>query len=294
MPTVLVSYNWPLGSNRYQRVARFTDYLFSRIDKLQVAGFDPKWKTINLRATVPGLTRFPAAQEWLDRQARKPQTNSEDRHDLRGFDVRAGRARARWRKAPAMRWRSSAPARSLRKPNGSTAWRSFPATSHLRHRRARRRHPRPRWCRRPTTGSSARRPHPSTTRPSPSPPRVRRRAGRRHLQLSIQCRGGRTDLLIAGPALTRRGEDYVLSYSVNDGQPVVVAAGTPASGAGIAVRGDVVRLLASLPDRGDIAFRVTARQGGATLEGRYALAGLKAVLDRLAAPCKWPAASRNR
>jgi TRAP-type uncharacterized transport system substrate-binding protein len=70
VPTVLVSYNWPVGSNRYQRVARFTDYLFSRIDKLQVAGFDPKWQTINLRATVPGLNRFPAAQDWLDRQAR--------------------------------------------------------------------------------------------------------------------------------------------------------------------------------------------------------------------------------
>lgn len=69
--TALVSYNWPLGSNRYQRVARFTDHLFSRIDKLQVAGFDPKWKTINLGATVPGLARFQAAQEWLDRQAGK-------------------------------------------------------------------------------------------------------------------------------------------------------------------------------------------------------------------------------
>ena len=72
VPTVLVSYNWPAGSPRYQRVARFTDYLFTRVDKLQVAGFDAKWKTINLRATVPGLTRFPAAQEWLERQARKP------------------------------------------------------------------------------------------------------------------------------------------------------------------------------------------------------------------------------
>jgi TRAP-type uncharacterized transport system substrate-binding protein len=71
VPTVLVSYNWPAGSNRYQRVARFTDYLFNRIDKLQVAGFDPTWKTINLRATVPGLTRFPPAQEWLDRHAPK-------------------------------------------------------------------------------------------------------------------------------------------------------------------------------------------------------------------------------
>ena len=69
--TALVSYNWPAGSNRYQRVARFTDHLFSRVDKLQVAGFDPKWKTINLGATVPGLARFPAAQEWLDRQGRK-------------------------------------------------------------------------------------------------------------------------------------------------------------------------------------------------------------------------------
>jgi hypothetical protein len=73
VPTVLVAYNWPVGTNRYQRVARFTDLLFSRIDKLQVAGFDPKWKSINLAATVPGMPRFQPAQEWLDRQGRKPQ-----------------------------------------------------------------------------------------------------------------------------------------------------------------------------------------------------------------------------
>ena len=71
VPTALVAYNWPVGSNRYQRVARFTDRLFSRIDKLQVAGFDPKWKAINLGASVPGLTRYPAAQEWIDRQNRR-------------------------------------------------------------------------------------------------------------------------------------------------------------------------------------------------------------------------------
>ena len=108
------------------------------------------------------------------------------------------------------------------------------------------------------------------------------------LQLSIQCRGGRTDLVIMGPALTGRGEDSVVSYVVNDGQPVVVAAGTPASGAGVAIKGDVVRLLASLPDRGEISFRVTPRQGAA-LDGRYDLAGLKIVRVRLAGPCKWPA-----
>ncbi|MGZ5898973.1 MAG: hypothetical protein ACXWLB_01575 [Reyranella sp.] len=109
------------------------------------------------------------------------------------------------------------------------------------------------------------------------------------MQLSIQCRGGRTDLVIGGPALTLRAEDYVVSYAVNDSQPAMVAAGTAASGTGVALRGDVVHLLASLPDRGDVAFRVANRQG-ATLEGRYALAGLKTLLARLAVPCKWPAA----
>jgi TRAP-type uncharacterized transport system substrate-binding protein len=71
VPTVLAAYNWPAGSPRYLRVARFTDYLFSRVDMLQVAGFDAQWKAINLRATVPGLIRFPAAQEWLERQTRR-------------------------------------------------------------------------------------------------------------------------------------------------------------------------------------------------------------------------------
>ncbi|UPK40500.1 C4-dicarboxylate ABC transporter substrate-binding protein [Bradyrhizobium sp. 186] len=67
VPTVLVAFNWPVKSNRFQRVARFVDRLFSRMEKLQEPGFDPKWKSINLAATVPGLTRFPAAQAWLDR-----------------------------------------------------------------------------------------------------------------------------------------------------------------------------------------------------------------------------------
>jgi hypothetical protein len=114
------------------------------------------------------------------------------------------------------------------------------------------------------------------------------------MQLSIQCRGGRTDLVIGGPAVTRRVEDYVVSYGVNDGQPVMVAVGAPAFGTGVALKGDVVRLLASLPDRGEAFFRIAARQGE-TLEGRYALGGLRVVLDRLAIPCKWPAATpRNR
>jgi hypothetical protein len=75
VPTALVAFNWPTKTNRYQRVARFVDVLFSRIDRLQAPGFDPKWKSINLAATVPGLSRFAAAQEWLDRQARAAQVS---------------------------------------------------------------------------------------------------------------------------------------------------------------------------------------------------------------------------
>lgn len=73
VPTVLVAFNWPVKSNRFQRVARFVDRLFSRIEMLQEPGFDPKWKSINLGATVPRLARFPAAQSWLDRLPRSTQ-----------------------------------------------------------------------------------------------------------------------------------------------------------------------------------------------------------------------------
>jgi TRAP-type uncharacterized transport system substrate-binding protein len=69
VPTVLASFNWRLNSPRYRRVSRFVDELFGRIDKLQSPGFDAKWKDVNITDRVPGLERFQAAQEWLDRKA---------------------------------------------------------------------------------------------------------------------------------------------------------------------------------------------------------------------------------
>jgi hypothetical protein len=113
------------------------------------------------------------------------------------------------------------------------------------------------------------------------------------MQLSIQCRGGRTELVIGSQTLARHAEAYAVSYSVNDGPPVPVAVGASASGAGIAVKGDVVRLLASLPSQGSVTFRANAQQG-TILEGRYALNRLKAVMDRITGPCKWPAAPVTR
>src|ERR1700682_2962281 len=67
VPTILASYKWRPGSDRYRRVARFVDELFGGVDKLKTPGFDPKWKDVNLSTNVPGLERFQAAQEWLDR-----------------------------------------------------------------------------------------------------------------------------------------------------------------------------------------------------------------------------------
>ena len=71
------------------------------------------------------------------------------------------------------------------------------------------------------------------------------------MQLSIQCRGGRTELVVAGPAVSRSSADYAISYRVNDGQPVQLAAGSPSFGTGVAFTGDIVRLLQSLPEEGE-------------------------------------------
>jgi hypothetical protein len=67
VPTILAAFNWPKGSNRYARVARLVDNLFGRLETLQGPGYHPKWKDVVLSAQVPGLARFGAAQEWLDR-----------------------------------------------------------------------------------------------------------------------------------------------------------------------------------------------------------------------------------
>src|SRR3954447_13880721 len=109
------------------------------------------------------------------------------------------------------------------------------------------------------------------------------------MQLSIQCRRGRTELVVAGPAVSRNTADYALSYRINDGQPVQLAAGTPSFGTGAAFTGDIVRLLQSLPEDGDFAVRLSTRTGAAQ-EEHFLLGGLKTVREKVALPCKWPLA----
>lgn len=65
VPAVLAVYNWQRDSDRYARVQRFVQYLFTRWDTFQHPPYHPKWRDVNLAATVPGWTRFSAAQEML-------------------------------------------------------------------------------------------------------------------------------------------------------------------------------------------------------------------------------------
>jgi TRAP-type uncharacterized transport system substrate-binding protein len=69
---LLAVYNWRPDTDRYRRCVRFVEYLFERFERLRVAPYQPGWKEMNLAGTIPGWTRFPPAQEMLNRIAARP------------------------------------------------------------------------------------------------------------------------------------------------------------------------------------------------------------------------------
>ena len=107
------------------------------------------------------------------------------------------------------------------------------------------------------------------------------------MKLAIHCRGGRTELVVSGPAVSKAGGDHTISYRVNDNQPVQLPASSPSVGTGVAFTGDIVRLLQSLPEDGHIAVRISPR-GGAGQDGDFLLGGLTKAREKLAAACRWP------
>ncbi len=64
---VLAAYNWKRYFNRYQKVADFVTHFFDHFNDFQQSSHHPKWREISLSAVIPGWTRFPAAQEWLEK-----------------------------------------------------------------------------------------------------------------------------------------------------------------------------------------------------------------------------------
>jgi TRAP-type uncharacterized transport system substrate-binding protein len=67
VPAVLAVYNWPRTGDRYRRVERFIERLFTNWEKFQAPPRHPKWREVNLAATVPGWTRYSIAERMLDR-----------------------------------------------------------------------------------------------------------------------------------------------------------------------------------------------------------------------------------
>jgi uncharacterized protein len=63
---VLAAYAWPEDSDDYQRLANFVKVFFDNIGRFSDPARHPKWREVNLAATVPGWVRFKPAQQWLD------------------------------------------------------------------------------------------------------------------------------------------------------------------------------------------------------------------------------------
>jgi uncharacterized protein len=67
VPLVLAVYNWQKDRERFRKVERFVQRLFQNWDKLQHPPYHPKWRDVNLAATVPGWNRFSVAESLLQK-----------------------------------------------------------------------------------------------------------------------------------------------------------------------------------------------------------------------------------
>jgi len=69
VPALLAAYNWSPKTERYRKVEHFVQKFFGQLQSLQQPPFHPKWKEVVLSAPLKGWNRFPAAQEWLDKNS---------------------------------------------------------------------------------------------------------------------------------------------------------------------------------------------------------------------------------
>ena len=67
---VLITFNWPRGSHRYERTQKFVEAFFSKFPEFLKAPRQPGWQTVNLAATMPGWQQFPPGREWLEKNNR--------------------------------------------------------------------------------------------------------------------------------------------------------------------------------------------------------------------------------
>lgn len=105
---------------------------------------------------------------------------------------------------------------------------------------------------------------------------------------AIRCLGRRTELLVRTDGTWRAspGRDIQVAYQIND-QPLVRLAWTASADGNTAnSKNDPVGFLQSLPEGARLKINVFDGSGGGH-EATFQLAGLDAVREKIAAPCKW-------
>jgi TRAP-type uncharacterized transport system substrate-binding protein len=83
---VLVVANLQPASDRYRNVVNFVDAFFTGFPSLLAPGHNPKWREVNIAAELPGWRRFPAAADWLQRNA--PATGAPSEQSLKSIFAR--------------------------------------------------------------------------------------------------------------------------------------------------------------------------------------------------------------
>jgi uncharacterized protein len=74
---ILACYAWPSNTERYRRVAKFTETFLDKFEEFRKPPRHAKWRETNILTPVKGWKRFAAAQEWIDGEvARSRQTSS--------------------------------------------------------------------------------------------------------------------------------------------------------------------------------------------------------------------------
>ncbi len=77
VPQVLAVFNWQKNTDRYRKVQRFVEAFFTKFEQFQMPPRHPKWRDVNLAATVPGWTRWSVAEEMLQRLRQANGVNSQ-------------------------------------------------------------------------------------------------------------------------------------------------------------------------------------------------------------------------
>jgi hypothetical protein len=94
--TVLAVFDWPVGSQGFDKLKTLTSGLFAGTDMLQEGDRRAAWGDINLAASVPGWTRYSPSEQWLKGSApvvaEPEQTQEELKGEFTAFVAESGTA----------------------------------------------------------------------------------------------------------------------------------------------------------------------------------------------------------